>query len=68
MESIKMFYKKFSQSVHNIYLLSQKDAGERGKSIIETILSNAIFDIIKLELTELFERGILPVRRAGRWV
>ena len=41
---------------------------ERGKSIIETILSNAIFDIIKLELTELFERGILPVRRAGRWV
>ena len=27
-ESIKAFYKKFSQNVHNIYLLSQKDVGK----------------------------------------
>ena len=27
-ESIKLFYKKFSRNVHNIYLLSQKDVGK----------------------------------------
>ena len=27
-ESIKAFYKKFSNNVHDIYLLSQKDAGK----------------------------------------
>ena len=27
-ESIKAFYKKFSHNVHDIYLLSQKDAGK----------------------------------------
>ena len=27
-ESIKLFYKKFSKNVHNIYLLSQKDVGK----------------------------------------
>ena len=27
-ESIRMFYKKFSKNVHNIYLLSQKDVGK----------------------------------------
>ena len=27
-ESIKVFYKKFSKNVHNIYLLSQKDVGK----------------------------------------
>lgn len=27
-ESIKIFYRKFSQNVHNIYLLSQKDVGK----------------------------------------
>ena len=27
-ESITEFYKKFSQNVHNIYLMSQKDVGK----------------------------------------
>mgnify|MGYP004717701375 FL=1 len=34
-ESIKMFYKKFSQSVHNIYLLSQKDAGKEENLLLK---------------------------------
>lgn len=34
-ESIKMFYKKFSKDVHNIYLLSQKDAGREENLILK---------------------------------
>ena len=34
-ESIKMFYKKFSKNVHNIYLLSQKDAGREENLILK---------------------------------
>lgn len=34
-ESIKMFYKKFSQNVHNIYLLSQKDVGKEENLLLK---------------------------------
>lgn len=34
-ESIRMFYKKFAQNVHNIYLLSQKDAGREENLILK---------------------------------
>ena len=34
-ESINAFYKKFSQNVHNIYLLSQKDVGKEEKLLLK---------------------------------
>ena len=34
-ESIKMFYKKFSKNVHNIYLLSQKDVGKEENLLLK---------------------------------
>ncbi len=34
-ESIRMFYKKFSKDVHNIYLLSQKDVGKEENLMLE---------------------------------
>lgn len=34
-ESIKTFYKKFSQNVHNIYLLSQKDVGKEENLLLK---------------------------------
>lgn len=34
-ESIKEFYKKFSQNVHNIYLLSQKDVGKEENILLK---------------------------------
>ena len=34
-ESIKEFYKKFSQNVHNIYLLSQKDVGKEENLLLK---------------------------------
>ena len=36
-ESIKEFYKKFSQNVHNIYLLSQKDVGKEENLLLKPI-------------------------------
>ncbi len=46
-ESINAFYKKFSQNVHNIYLLIAERCWKRGKIVAETVLSDAIFDIDK---------------------
>lgn len=34
-ESIKTFYKKFSQNVNNIYLLSQKDVGNEENLLLK---------------------------------
>ena len=34
-ESIRMFYKKFSKNVHNIYLLSQKDVGKEENLLLK---------------------------------
>lgn len=34
-ESIKVFYKKFSKNVHNIYLLSQKDIGKEENLLLK---------------------------------
>lgn len=34
-ESIQMFYKKFSQNVYNIYLLSQKDVGKEENLLLK---------------------------------
>ena len=34
-ESVKEFYKKFSESVHNIYLISQKDVGKEENLLLK---------------------------------